>query len=167
MPAPIDWLDGIAAGCTCKGRYTFRMTLEVQPVLDLLRSRGLRMTPQRRAIVAEIMAADGHITPSDVIQRVKDRVPGVDPSTIYRTLDLLETVGVLSHAHLESGPEYHRSSESEHVHLTCSNCGAEDALSLIEAQQLDEVIRRHNRFAPDFTHFAISGLCAKCQASPQ
>jgi len=122
------------------------------------------MTPQRRAIVAEIMAADGHITPSDVIQRVKERVPGVDPSTIYRTLDLLETVGVLSHAHLESGPEYHRSSESEHVHLTCSNCGAEDALSLIEAQQLDEVIRRHNRFAPDFTHFAISGLCAKCQA---
>ena len=92
-------------------------------VLDLLRSRGFRMTPQRRAIVAEIMAADGHISPSAVAQRVEARVPGVNPSTVYRTLDLLEEVGVLSHTHLEGGAEYHLRSDSQHVHLVCSRCG--------------------------------------------
>src|SRR4029077_10406567 len=96
-----------------------------EAVLDLLRSRGLRMTPQRRAIVAEIMASEGHISPSLVARRVRERVPGVNPSTIYRTLDLLEDLEVLSHAHLESGPEYHRRSESQHVHLTCSSCGTQ------------------------------------------
>src|SRR5205807_929821 len=132
-------------------------------VLDLLRSRGLRMTPQRRAIVAEIMAARGHISPTVVSKRVRQRVPGVNPSTVYRTLGLLEELGVLSHAHLETGPEYHRRSESQHVHLSCSRCGSQDALSLGEADRLKQLVATHHGFRPDLTHFAISGLCAKCQ----
>jgi Fur family transcriptional regulator, ferric uptake regulator len=121
------------------------------------------MTPQRRAIVAEVMAADGHISPPAVAARVRARVPGVDPSTVYRTLDLLEEVGVLSHTHLESGAEYHRRSESRHIHLTCSRCGVEDSLSLGEARRLENLVAGHRGFAPDLTHFAISGLCRRCQ----
>lgn len=121
------------------------------------------MTPQRRAIVAEIMSTTGHINPSEVARRVRERVPGVNPSTIYRTVDLLEELGVLSHSHLESGPEYHRSDESGHVHLVCSRCGAHDSLSLEEAENLRRIIGAHHSFAPDLTHFAISGVCAACQ----
>ena len=132
-------------------------------VLELLRARGLRMTPQRRAIVAEIMASNGHISPTAVARRVQDRMPGVNPSTVYRTLDLLEEIGVLSHTHLESGAEYHRRAESRHVHLTCSRCGSEDSLSLAEAERLRNLLGQHHGFEPDLTHFAISGLCARCQ----
>jgi len=134
-----------------------------ESVIDLLRAKGLRMTPQRRAIVAEIMSASGHITPVAVARRVEDRVPGVNPSTVYRTLDLLEDLGVLSHAHLESGAEYHRRAEATHVHLTCSRCGADDSLSIGEAAALEAVVSRHRGFQPDLTHFAISGVCAPCQ----
>src|SRR5881409_4477437 len=105
-------------------------------VLDMLREHGLRMTPQRRAIVDEIMAVTGHISPPEVARHVRERVPGVNASTVYRTLDLLEEMGVLSHAHLESGAEYHRKSESDHVHLTCSSCGAQESLSMVEAKRL-------------------------------
>lgn len=121
------------------------------------------MTPQRRAIVTEIMATDGHISPTDVARRVRDRVPGVNPSTVYRTLDLLEEVGVLSHSHLEAGPEYHRSGEAEHVHLVCARCGAHDSLTLDEAESLKRLIGGRRGFVPDLTHFAISGLCAACR----
>src|SRR5712692_8371843 len=141
------------------------MPMSSESVLDLLRTRGLRMTPQRRAIVAEVMAAEGHISPTIVSRRVRERVPGVNPSTVYRTLDLLEDLGVLSHAHLESGAEYHRRADSEHVHLICSNCGSEDALSLNEAANLKRLIGQHHAFEPDLTHFAISGLCASCKGS--
>jgi Fur family transcriptional regulator, ferric uptake regulator len=120
------------------------------------------MTPQRRAIVAEIMATNGHISPSAVSRRVQERVPGVNPSTVYRTLDLLEGLGVLSHAHLESGPEYHRRQDSRHVHLSCSQCGTQDSLSMAEAERLEQLLVRHRGFRPDLTHFAISGLCARC-----
>lgn len=131
-------------------------------VIDVLRRRGLRMTPQRRAIVSEIMRTQGHISPTALSKKVQGEMPGVNPSTIYRTLSLLEEVGVLAHAHLESGAEYHRAEEAGHVHLTCSNCGDEDDLSMSEAQALVGLIESHNGFQPDLTHFAISGLCADC-----
>ena len=71
-------------------------------------------------------------------------------------------MGVLAHAHLETGAEYHRAEEAGHVHLTCSNCGAEDDLSIEEADALVHLIERHHGFEPDLTHFAIGGLCADC-----
>ena len=132
-------------------------------VMVMLRSRGLRMTPQRRAIVFEVMRTQGHIARADVARKVQGEMPGVNASTVYRTLALLEEIGVLSHAHLESGAEYHRTEEAGHVHLTCSSCGAEDDLSIDEAQALQKVVERHHGFEPDLTHFAISGLCAACQ----
>jgi Fur family ferric uptake transcriptional regulator len=134
-------------------------------VLQVLRSRGLRMTPQRRAIVAEIMSTEGHINPADVARRVRERVPGVNPSTVYRTLGLLESLGIVSHAHLESGAEYHRSDEGQHVHLVCARCGGEESLSAAEADRLRAVIVEHRGFMPDFTHFAVSGFCAACVAA--
>ncbi len=131
--------------------------------IEVLRTHGLRMTPQRRAIVAEVMRTQGHISPAALARRVQGEMPGVNASTIYRTLTLLEEVGVLAHAHLESGPEYHRTEEAGHVHLTCSSCGSEDDLSLAEAEALSGLIERHRGFVPDLTHFAISGLCADCR----
>jgi len=132
-------------------------------VMELLRDRGLRMTPQRRAIVAEVMRTNGHISPTIIARRVQAEMPGVNASTVYRTLALLEEIGVLAHAHLESGAEYHRAEEAGHVHLICTSCGAEDDLSIREAEALQELIRHHHGFLPDLTHFAISGLCADCQ----
>jgi Fur family transcriptional regulator, ferric uptake regulator len=131
--------------------------------MGILQARGLRMTPQRRAIVAEIMRTRGHISPTALARKVQGEMPGVNASTVYRTLSLLEEVGVLSHAHLESGAEYHRAEEAGHVHLTCSDCGAEDDLSMEEAEALSNLIERHRQFLPDLTHFAISGLCAECR----
>lgn len=132
-----------------------------------LKRRGLRMTPQRRAIVAEIMATEGHISAVDIARRVQDRVPGVNTSTVYRTLDTLESIGLLSHAHGEAGAEYHRAEEGQHVHLICASCRAEDSLSVQEVGSLREAVVRHNGFQPDLTHFAISGLCAACAAAAE
>ena len=134
-------------------------------VMDMLRTRGLRMTPQRRAIVSEVMRTSGHISPTAVARKVQGEMPGVNASTVYRTLTLLEEVGVLSHSHLETGAEYHRAEEAEHVHLTCSRCGRDDALSLREAKRLQQLIRAHRGFEADLTHFAITGLCVGCAAA--
>ena len=112
-------------------------------MVGALRARGLRMTPQRRAIVAEVMRTQGHISPAALARKVQADMPGVNASTIYRTLSMLEEMGVLAHAHLESG--------------------AEDDLSIEEAAALVRLIERHRGFRPDLTHFAIGGLCADCR----
>ncbi|MGZ4149616.1 MAG: Fur family transcriptional regulator [Actinomycetota bacterium] len=136
--------------------------VDFNEVMDLLRTRGLRMTPQRRAIVSEIMRTQGHISPAAVARKVQDEMPGVNASTVYRTLTLLEEIGVLQHSHLESGAEYHKADEAQHVHLTCGRCGRDDALSLREADDLASLIRAHRGFEADLTHFAITGRCIDC-----
>src|SRR3954454_9716700 len=133
--------------------------LTTAEVVDVLRQRGLRMTPQRHAIVAEVLRSRGHISPADLARRVQAQMPGVNASTVYRTLDMLEDAGILSHAHLEGGAEYHRAGEAEHVHLVCSNSGIEDALSLQEATSLEPLIARHPSSRRYLTHFAMSGRC--------
>ena len=139
-----------------------RGPVDFADVMTLLRDRGLRMTPQRRAIVSEVMRTQGHISPTHIARTIQSEMPGVNASTIYRTLTLLEEVGVLQHSHLESGAEYHRTDEAQHVHLTCGRCGRDDALSIAEATKLGRLIRSHHGFEADLTHFAITGLCAEC-----
>ena len=121
------------------------------------------MTPQRRAIVAEITRSSGHINPAEITRRVQASMPGVNASTIYRTLTTLEEAGILSHAHLEAGAEYHRTEEAGHVHLVCSNCGRDEELTHKEAGQISSSIRKAHGFEADLSHFAISGLCENCR----
>jgi Fur family ferric uptake transcriptional regulator len=139
------------------------MTEDADRVLEDLRAHGYRVTRQRRAIVAEIMRTSGHISPGAVAERVAKRHPGVNPSTVYRTLDLLEVIGVVRHAHLEDGARYHHSARHDHVHLICSRCGRAETMTAAATQPLQEIVERHNGFAPDFTHFAVAGVCARCR----
>lgn len=136
---------------------------EQTDMMEVLKGKGYRMTPQRRAIVAEVMRSQGHISPAAIARTIQQRMPGVNASTVYRTISMLEDVGILSHAHLEGGPEYHLADEPEHVHLVCANCSTTDDLSMKEAKSLYDLVRKHKGFAADLTHFAVSGLCGKCQ----
>ena len=132
-----------------------------EPIVAALRARGHRVTAQRLAILEEALRMTGHISPGDLLARVQARHPGVNASTVYRTLALLEELGFVSHAHLEGGPEY-RVGSHDHVHLLCSGCGSYESLAAEEAEPLKQVLARRSGFRADFTHFAISGLCARC-----
>lgn len=138
------------------------MARDTDEVLEVLRQRGYRMTTQRRAIVNEIVGTRGHITPVELVGRVRERWPGIDESTVYRTLDLLEDVGVISRAHLGDAHEYHHADEHDHVHLVCSQCGRRDRLSARAAEPLRALMREVHGFDPDLTHSAIWGRCRRC-----
>jgi Fur family ferric uptake transcriptional regulator len=139
------------------------MAASVESAAQLLRAQGLRMTPQRLAIVRETMATTGYIVPAEVIARVQAQMPGVSAATVYRTLERLERLGVLTHVHLESGLGYHRIDEAPHAHLTCTACGVQIELSRDSLRMLEGVVERDQGFRADFTHHAVSGLCNDCR----
>ena len=138
------------------------MPATTESAISLLREQGMRMTPQRIAIVTEIMTTPGYVIPMQVIKHIREHVPGVSPSTVYRTMERLEQVGVLVHVHLESGVGYHRLDNVQHVHLICTRCGAENELPKSALDRLERLVEHDHGFRPDFTHHAISGLCASC-----
>lgn len=129
---------------------------------DLLRDRGLRLTPQRQ-LVLDAVRQLGHATPEQVHAAVCDIAPGVNITTIYRTLELLEELGLVTHVHLSHGaPTYHDAAEGQHVHLVCRGCEHVTELAQDELAALAVRLREQRGFRMDIGHVALFGLCAEC-----
>ena len=127
-----------------------------------LRSRGYRLTPQRQ-LVLEAVGALGHATPEEIAGKVRETASGVNISTVYRTLELLEELGLVQHTHLGHGaPTYSVASDDDHVHLVCRDCGTVDEVA---GDVVEDVVRRlsaERGFTVDVGHFAVFGRCRVC-----
>jgi Fur family ferric uptake transcriptional regulator len=131
---------------------------------DELRARGYRVTPQRQ-LVLEAVSALEHGTPEEICTEVQRTAKGVNISTIYRTLELLEELGLVRHAHLGHGPPtYHAGTQPEHVHLVCRTCGAVQDVPPTVADGLAEALEKSYGFAIDVQHLTVYGFCANCRA---
>jgi Fur family ferric uptake transcriptional regulator len=132
---------------------------------ELLKARGMRLTPQRVRILDAVRALD-HATPDGLAAAVgRDGGPALSLSTIYRNLDALEEVGMVSHTHLDHrSPTYHLSEHADHLHLVCLTCGLVIESTLATADPfVGNLLTRHG-FVADVKHMAIHGWCAACSA---
>lgn len=138
-----------------------------QELVDALREAGYRVTLQRRLICRVMAKAPGeHLSASDIVGRVGEAAGALDLSTVYRTLEVFEELGILHHVHLGHGPGiYHLSERSDHHHLMCERCGevVDVPLDALEASFTD--ITRTFGFVPDGIHFAILGRHVDCPSS--
>ena len=128
-----------------------------------LRARGYRATPQRQ-LVLEALATLRHATPEDVGARVNQAARGVNTSTIYRTLELLEQLGMVTHTHLGHGaPTYHLAQDADHVHLVCRTCGKLTEISPDVARPLVATLDAEQGFETDVGHLTVFGRCSDCR----
>ncbi len=132
-----------------------------------LRERGLRWTPQRRVLVEVLAQADGHVTGAELVERCRQADPQTIPSTVYRTLDVLEDLGVIRHCHgVDGREEFHVLPATEHGHLFCSRCGGSWDIEASEAEHLVRSLRERRGFEADLSHVTVVGLCRGCAGSP-
>jgi Fur family transcriptional regulator, ferric uptake regulator len=130
---------------------------------EQLRARGYRVTPQRQ-LVLEAVARLGHATPEDVGAEVRQAARGVNISTIYRTLELLEQLGMVTHAHLGHGaPTYHLAVDADHVHLVCRSCGKISEVSPDSVRPLVTALNEEQDFETDVGHLTVFGRCGQCR----
>jgi Fur family ferric uptake transcriptional regulator len=128
-----------------------------------LRARGLRWTPQRRVVLEVLAGFDGHVTGADLVDGCRALDPTTTPSTVYRTLDVLEEIGVVSHSHGREGrQEFHVNPGADHGHLVCSSCGRSWELDPAEARPIVDGLGAARGFAVDVAHLSIEGRCADC-----
>jgi len=129
----------------------------------ILKAKGYRLTPQRRVILDILHGEAAHLTADAIYEQVKDKVAGVNRSTVYRTLELLESLGLTVKAELHGAHVYHHAEEGHHHHLKCRACGKvielpEEALTTLENSLLEK-----QGFAADLHHHVITGLCSDCR----
>lgn len=119
------------------------------------------MTPQRQ-LVLDAVRTLGHATPEQICTQVQQVAPAVNITTVYRTLDLLEKLGVVRHTHLGHGAPNYSEQEHQHVHLVCHECGAVVETPSDLMNGLASQLRSLSGFELDVTHVALSGRCSDC-----
>ena len=128
-----------------------------------LRARGYRLTPQRQ-LVLEAVGELGHGTPEDIATAARRTASGVNISTVYRTLEVLEELGLVRHAHLtDRAPTYHSVTDHEHFHLVCRNCHKVISVDPDVLTPLLQQLETDHRFAVDVGHLTVFGRCEECR----
>lgn len=130
-----------------------------------LRAGGQRITTARRALLDVLASTDEHLHADDIAERMAAHAPDVHRATVYRTIESLVQLGVVTHVHLPHGAAtYHLAAvdDHDHLHLACRVCGA-----VVDAPHdlLDPVIRAARDqigFTLDPHHVALTGWCADC-----
>jgi Fur family ferric uptake transcriptional regulator len=105
-----------------------------------------------------------HLTTEDIIGDIQFKMPGVNKSTIYRTLELLEKAGCVYKSELGGEFIYHHEEEGNHHHLVCSWCGKTIDCDENLFMPVQWSLREKYNFSVDFNHIVMRGLCEECRS---
>ena len=128
---------------------------------DRLRRVGQRVTPQRLVILGALRPGE-HLAADEVFARVESLLPGVNRSTVYRTLELFRDLGLVSMTDLGGGARQFELIDDLHHHLICHRCGEILELDDDLVDPLRDGIRARYSFAPAIDHLAVFGFCSVC-----
>ncbi|MBI2935075.1 MAG: transcriptional repressor [Chloroflexi bacterium] len=135
------------------------------PLVRKIKERGYRLTPQRSLILETIEKADGHISAEEIYARVNSKFPEVNMSTIYRTVELLKKLEMVTETDLGEGKvKYHFGAKGHHHHLICQGCGKNYELDESHLRPLRKGLLEEYGFEADLKHLAIFGYCAACRS---
>lgn len=144
------------------------MSCEVE-IERAIREGGRRMTVQRAKIVTALRHGGDHQTAEAIHARVLEQEPhaGISLSTVYRTLETLREMSLVSPLDSGSGTTTYEWSTPErpHHHLVCRECEGVVEIELPALVGVQGQIREDTGFEPDFDHLGISGVCAGCAAN--
>ena len=132
-------------------------------IISKLSEKGYRLTPQRVMVLMAIESSADHISAEEIYAQVLEKYPYVNISTVYRTLDLLKRLGLVTETDLGGGRvRYHPADKGHHHHLVCQKCGKTIDLDESVLLPLRDTLRRECKFDADLKHLAIFGRCGKC-----
>lgn len=131
-----------------------------------VRALGIRLTPQREMILLAVHECPGHVTVEEIYEHVQKQNPRVDISTVYRNLDLLHDLGLVTQMDQGDGVLRYEMcfGHEPHHHLICSQCQAIADLPDEVLNPLRQHIREEHGFEPRMDHVALYGTCPMCQA---
>ncbi len=130
-----------------------------------LRREGYKITPQRKAILKIVAEAHDHLTPAALYERVQKEQPNIGLVTIYRTIQILEEMGLICEMHTERTSRSYllkRASEHHH-HIICSSCGAVADVTKCQLESIQQQLAKETGFEIEGHLLEFFGYCRHCQ----
>jgi Fur family peroxide stress response transcriptional regulator len=123
---------------------------------------GLRVTPQRLAVLRVLLRSHDHPAPEAVFQRVRGDLPSVSLATVYKVLASLEAAGLASRVGVPGDANRYDANRAPHHHLICTRCG--NVADHEDPRLAPALPRDLGGFVPSEARVQILGLCARCRA---
>jgi Fur family ferric uptake transcriptional regulator len=137
---------------------------ELQALMDRVREYGWRITRQRAIILQTLCELDRHASAEEIHERVALHRRDVDLSTVYRTLESLRDLHIISQTDLGRGcAEFEILDEPPHHHLICTRCGSIHDLGHDRFEAMTVAIHQETGFFPRFDHVPVFGVCSACR----
>jgi Fur family ferric uptake transcriptional regulator len=136
---------------------------DTEAIIETLRQRQFRITPQREMIIDALLSEGQHLTAEAVYAQVQTRTSAVNIATIYRTLDMLVEQGIASRTDLGGQMIYAPAKHGSHIHLVCRHCNYVIDADAAVLTALNEQLQRDYGFTADLGHISLFGVCAGCQ----
>ena len=127
-----------------------------------LRVQGHRLTGRRLMVVETLSRCGGHLTVDSILAAIRERYPSTNKTTVYRTLELLSTLGIVAVTDLGGGKMEYELVGDPHHHLICYSCGTQVEVEDRFLQPLRTSLLEHYGFSTNLDHFAMFGLCPAC-----
>lgn len=135
-----------------------------QTLLQTLRQRGYRITPQREMILEAFAHSVDHVTAEQLFTSVSQRTRSINIATVYRTLDILVDEGLATRVDLRDGQViYTTSRHGEHIHLVCRHCGVIIKAEHQFVDSLGSQLFSEYKFSADLEHISFTGVCTHCR----
>jgi len=132
--------------------------------LAALADRGIRRTPQRVAVVRALEGRSEAMSASEVLREARAHCPELGLSTVYRTLDALNEVGLLDAIGRHDGEATYRiCGGGHHHHLVCSRCRRVVVLPNCDLSAAEAQVAREHGFRVDGHTLSFHGVCADCR----
>lgn len=130
-----------------------------------LRRSQRKLTRPRQAVLDTIVEAQTHLSPAEVYRRAKARYPRLGLTTVYRTLDLLVSLGYVQRVHGEGGCHNYVAALHQHSHhLLCSCCGRTEEFACGSMDPLVEALQAQTGFRIHRHILEMIGVCPECRA---
>jgi Fur family transcriptional regulator, ferric uptake regulator len=137
-------------------------------LVEELKAQGIRITPQRAIILEAIERMPGHVTAEEVYAAVEKVNRYINLATVYRTLELLKELDLITEADMGTGAaQYALRSHGPHHHAICRACGHTfEVPHTLLAPVIQELGEQYN-FVADAHHVVIFGWCSTCVPQPE
>jgi Fur family ferric uptake transcriptional regulator len=138
---------------------------------EILDAKGLRLTRQREAVISALAQTEKrHLSAEEIWQTVARGQKGIGLATVYRTLSLLESAGVITSAELGDGRSRYelcdRPGAHTHHHLICTRCGKVEEAEQDLLNQIEQYVESRHGFRIDDHVLRLYGLCSSCRGTP-
>ncbi|NOR82134.1 MAG: transcriptional repressor [Ardenticatenales bacterium] len=135
-----------------------------EKIIAELRAQGYRLTPQRVAVIKTLIGNREHPSVEQIHDRVRTDFPMTSLATVYKTVALLEGMGVIQElCFKDTSSRYDGGSPDPHPHLVCTECKGIADVNIAGLRELYQDVAQRSGYRIESYRFDLFGICPRCQ----